>query len=95
MATRFQASKVLHIAVNLGIFTRLSGKPLDLEGAVQALGIQRRPAERLLNTCVALGLLEKKEGSYRNSELPENLLVQGKPSYYGHLISALLWKRDK
>lgn len=89
MASGFWASRALHLAVNLEVFTRLGGKRLDLEGAALTLGIHPRPAGRLLNACVALGLLEKEEGTYRNSELAEEFLVQGRPSYYGHFISML------
>ncbi|MBI2876364.1 MAG: methyltransferase domain-containing protein [Candidatus Tectomicrobia bacterium] len=89
IAAGFWAPRVLHVAVKLEVFTRLSGRPLDLEGAARALGIQLRPAGRLLNACVALGLLEKEEGIYRNSALAEEFLVQGKPSYYGHFVSSM------
>lgn len=89
IASGFWAPRVLHVAINLELFTRLSGKQWDLEEAARTLGIHPRPAERLLNACVALGLLEKEKGIYRNSELAESFLVRGRPSYFGHFVSML------
>ncbi len=40
----------------------------------------------LLNACVALGLLEKTDGAYRNSPLSAAFLVPGGPAYMGNAV---------
>ncbi len=45
-----------------------------------------RPADLLLAASASLGLLEKAGASYRNSELAEQFLVEGRPYYFGAQI---------
>jgi 3-hydroxy-5-methyl-1-naphthoate 3-O-methyltransferase len=84
--------KTLASAHELEIFKRLS----DTGGATandlaRALGIGERPAEMLLTGCSALGLLQKKNGRYRNSPLAEEYLVPGKPYYFGGILE--MWDK--
>ncbi|MFQ6063473.1 MAG: methyltransferase, partial [Methanosarcinales archaeon] len=87
MNTAFWISRTLQVANELEIFTKLSGKCLTLEDAAKAIEIPPRPAEMLLNACVALGLLEKENGCYKNSNLSEKYLVKDKPEYFGYMIA--------
>src|ERR687895_382790 len=75
----FWASKTLAAAVDLDLFTKLSGRGTDIQELTQLLGLHPRPAEMLLSGCAALGLLEKREGRYYNSPLSEEFLVRGLP----------------
>jgi SAM-dependent methyltransferase len=81
LATGHYRSKVLFVASNLKIFTILSNQARTLEEIRTELNIEYRPASMLLNACVALNLLEKKEGVYCNSRTAETYLVAGKPQY--------------
>lgn len=81
LATGHYRSKVLFVATNLKIFTSLSEQPKTLEEIAEDLNIHVRPAKMLLNACVALGLLGKKDGIYSNSRTAEVYLVEGKPQY--------------
>ena len=85
----FWASKTLAAAVDLDLFTKLSGKGVDVQELTQLLGLHPRPAEMLLTACSALGLLEKKKGLYYNSPLAEEFLVRVKPYYFGGVITML------
>ena len=67
LATGHYKSKVLFVATNLKIFTILSKQPKTLIEIAEELNIKMRPASMLINACVALGLLEKKDGVYSNS----------------------------
>lgn len=89
IASGFWAAKTLAAAVELDLFTELSGRGATVDQLCQILAIQPRPAEMLLSAGAALGLLEKREGRYYNSPLAEEFLVRGKPYYFGGVISML------
>lgn len=87
IVTGFWASKTLAAAVDLDLFSRLSGQGTTVQELSQQLSLHPRPAEMLLSACAALGLLEKREGRYSNSPLSEEFLVRGKPRYFGGFIN--------
>ncbi|XP_018416751.1 PREDICTED: N-acetylserotonin O-methyltransferase-like protein [Nanorana parkeri] len=72
----FKASKTLFAASKLKVFDKLKDK-----GALKAMDIADkinasvRGTERLLDACVALGLLEKTHQVYSNTELANTFLV--------------------
>jgi 3-hydroxy-5-methyl-1-naphthoate 3-O-methyltransferase len=75
----FWISRTVMAAVELGVFEVLSadggGDGLALAEAQAALGLRARPARAVLDTCVAVGLLDKQpDGRYRNSGLAERYL---------------------
>lgn len=85
----FWASKTLASAVEMDVFTRLSGRPVSIEEFSDLLGLQPRPAEMLLSGCAALGLLQKVGDRFENSALAEEYLVRGKPYYFGGVVTML------
>jgi len=85
----FWASKTLATAVELDLFTKLSGRGVDIRELSQLLEIDPRPGEMLLSGCASLGLLEKRGERYYNSPLSEEFLVRGKPYYFGGVITLL------
>lgn len=100
-ASSYCKSKVLFVSTDLGIFSILSRARKDVQTVARELGLEPRPIEMLLNACVSLGLLEKKNGLYANSSTVEMFLVKGKPMYIGDAFSVLdkrnykLWDRLK
>lgn len=90
LATAFWAFKTLAAAHELELFTRLASTngttPAELAAS---LNIHQRPAEMLLTGCAALGLLEKKDGLYRNSALAEEFLVRSNQYYFGGFVTML------
>lgn len=78
----FRRSQTMFTAVQLGVFDRLKGGSAPASefpgdgGAV----------ERLLDSCVALGLLERDGGLYRNSELANQYLVRSSPRTFAGYI---------
>src|SRR5262245_29679942 len=84
LSTGFWAFKTLAAAHELDLFSRLAGGAgTTAPELADALGLQVRPAEMLLTGCAALGLLEKRDGRYRNTPLSEAYLVRGTPYYFG------------
>ena len=74
----FWISRTVMAAVEMGVFEALEGKALDLPEARQALGgLAERPARALLDTCVAVKLLDKADGRYTNSPLASRFLHAG------------------
>ncbi len=62
-------------AVEMGVFEILEDKTLDVAEAGAALGgLAERPARALLDTCVAVKLLDKADGGYSNSALASRFL---------------------
>jgi acetylserotonin O-methyltransferase len=72
----FRRSKAMFAAVEIGVFDRLAQSPAD----ASAFSGDPDAMERLLNACVAMGLLEKEEGRYRNSAAANEYLRSDSPS---------------
>jgi 3-hydroxy-5-methyl-1-naphthoate 3-O-methyltransferase len=87
LAVGFWASNTLAAAIELQLFTKLSGKEVNTESLSQLLQVPTRPADMLLTACAALGLLEKRNGFYYNSPSAEEFLVKGKPYYFGNYVT--------
>jgi hypothetical protein len=82
----FWASKTLLSAVELEVFTHLASGPLDAAQLTDALGLHPRSALDFLDTLVALNLLERDDGRYRNAAEAGLFLDKLKPSYVGGLL---------
>jgi hypothetical protein len=82
----FWASKTLLSAVELDLFSELAAAPLDGETLRQQLGLDRRGARDFFDALVALGLLERRYGIYRNTPDTELYLDRNKPSYVGGML---------
>ena len=63
----FQASKTLLSATELGVCSELARGPADLHTLCSRLGLHSRSAHDFLDALVALGVLEREDGLYRNA----------------------------
>jgi ubiquinone/menaquinone biosynthesis C-methylase UbiE len=71
----FWVSRTVMAAVEMGVFEALEGRTLDVAGAGAALGgLAERPTRALLDTCLAVKLLDKADGRYTNSALASRYL---------------------
>lgn len=83
----FGSAKVLLTATELELFTKLSETGPATEGEIrERLGLHSRGSREFLNALVRLGLLERKDGKYGNSEAAETHLVKGKRTYVGRFL---------
>ena len=92
----FMAARTLHVALELRLFTHLAAGAQTLAQAASALGLAERPAGRLLYACVALGLIQVREGQFHNTPLTHTYLVEGRPTFIGsyiHMFDALAYHR--
>jgi acetylserotonin N-methyltransferase len=62
----FRRSKAMFAAVSLGVFDALEQAPADVRDLAASLELLPEPLQRLLDTCVALGLLRHKGEIYEN-----------------------------
>jgi O-methyltransferase domain/Dimerisation domain len=82
----FWSSKTLLSAVELGVFTELAKAPGDIADLSRRLGLHERGARDFLDALLALGLLEREDGIYRNTQETDLFLDRAKPSYVGGLF---------
>jgi precorrin-6B methylase 2 len=82
----FWNSKALLSAVELGLFTTLAEAPADAETLRRRLGLHERSALDFFDALVALGLLEREGGVYRNAKEADVFLDRAKPSYVGQIL---------
>jgi hypothetical protein len=83
LSLAFFGSKALLSAVELGLFTELAHGPLDADALRQRLGLHPRASRDFFDALVALGLLEREDGRYRNTAETDLYLDRAKPSYVG------------
>ncbi|MCC3774456.1 acetylserotonin O-methyltransferase [Streptomyces sp. UNOB3_S3] len=86
IASGFMTSKVLLTATTLGLFTELADRPLTADELRARLSLHPRSTHDFLDTLVALGLLERVDGTYANTPATARYLVRGNPTYLGALL---------
>ena len=91
MSRNFWNSAILRAGIKLNVFALLetgesSSEGLSFHDLVQRIGANHRFLHAFLEACVALGLLELLEGTYRNSQAATSFLIKGKEQYVGDLI---------
>lgn len=82
----FWASKALLSGVEMGVFTELAHGPQEFDELSGRLGLHPRSARDYLDTLVALGFLERADGSYSNTPETDLFLDRRKPSYIGGML---------
>jgi hypothetical protein len=70
----------------MGLFTELAHGPESLDSLRGRLGLHPRAARDFLDTLVALGFLERRDGCYFNTPSTDLLLDRRKPSYIGGIL---------
>jgi O-methyltransferase domain/Dimerisation domain len=82
----FWAAKVLLSALELGVYSELAQRPADAETLAARLGLHERGARDFLDSQVALGLLEREDGVYRDAPDAAMFLDRRKDTYIGGLL---------
>lgn len=82
----FWSAKTLLSAVELGLFTILAEGPASRDELQARLGLHARGAADFLDTLVALGMLERQDGIYRNTPATGLYLDRAKPTYLGGML---------
>ncbi|MDQ3287985.1 MAG: acetylserotonin O-methyltransferase [Pseudomonadota bacterium] len=82
----FRGSRTLLSAVELNLFTELASGPAGLDALARKLDLHPRSARDFLDALVALGMLERREGSYANTAQADLFLDRDKPTYVGGML---------
>ena len=82
----FWESFPLHAAVDLDVFTRIGEGSLTAEEIASQWKGDARSARMLLDALAAMGLLEKKEARYSNTQAAKAFLVKTSPAYMGFAV---------
>ncbi|MDQ1256349.1 MAG: Methyltransferase protein [Candidatus Hydrogenedentes bacterium] len=85
LSTGFVRSQILFVANDANVFALLEEERSADEMAAR-VGWDPRGARMLLDGLVALELVEKREGLYRNAPLASACLVPGKIGYQGNIV---------
>lgn len=76
-------------AVELDIFTKLHGAKHSAADMADLLGTNPQHTTEMLDSCVAVGLLEKVGNEYQNTEESDTYLVKGEFKYFGDALTYL------
>jgi hypothetical protein len=90
----FQESRALLTAVELDLFSAVGEGATAAEAAKQ-LRTDERATEMLMNALVALGILQKENGVFRNTPLAAQYVTEGSPENVrlAMMHTAYLWHR--
>jgi acetylserotonin O-methyltransferase len=93
----FRRSKALFAALELGIFERLARGPARADALSAELALHPDAAERLLDACVGMGLLGRRDGLYENLPAAAAYLVRSSPQAlvgyidYSNRVAYRMW----
>ncbi len=82
----FRRSKAMFTAVRLGVFDELARKPQSASELAAALNVNAAALPRLLDGCIALGLLQREDGAYQNAPVAARYLAQNTPDSLANYI---------
>ncbi|PIE66554.1 MAG: methyltransferase type 12 [Desulfobacterales bacterium] len=77
--------QMLMVAVNLSVFN-YTVEPKHSNDVASEIGTDPDNTELFLNALASIGLLVKKDGVFRNTELSDAFLVEGKETYLGDFL---------
>ncbi|MEU4742606.1 methyltransferase, partial [Actinosynnema sp. NPDC023658] len=89
LAAGVRKARVLFVAAGLGVFTALAEGEASADELCARLGLHPGAVRDFLHALVALGLLERHAGRYRNSPVADAHLVPGRPGYLGGFLRFL------
>lgn len=85
MANGFRQSRILLTAYELGLFTVLGDAAMTSAEVADSLDTDPRATDRLLNACVALGLVRKQDDLFSNTASAAQFLSSSSPEYMAGL----------
>ena len=83
----FTTSRIILTANNYRIFDNLEGRGKTAINLSKKINTDSRATELFLNSLTAIGLLEKINSYYRNSDVASRHLVTGRPDFQGDILS--------
>lgn len=90
LANGIRAVGILGSAASHSVFTHLENGEGTAIALARKADISERGAQTLLDGLLGLGLIELRNGNYRNSAEASAYLIEGRPTYIGDLAKVLL-----
>jgi SAM-dependent methyltransferase len=90
VATGVWATGILGAAASHSLFAHLENGEETADKLAKRAGISERGAQSLLDGLVGLGLVELRDGAYRNTAEASAFLIEGRPAYLGGLAKLML-----
>jgi hypothetical protein len=79
-------AKIILVGNKLGIFEKLSGRPLSVRELAEELDINERGLTLLVDALWGIGYLHRNQGRYQNTRLAQKWLVGSSPQYMGNIL---------
>ena len=86
LATAYWGSSVLLTANRLKVLSAIGHGEKPSQELADKLGTAVHATEMLLNACASMGLLDKKDDKYKNTDPSSAFLVEGSPGYLGDAL---------
>jgi ubiquinone/menaquinone biosynthesis C-methylase UbiE len=86
LAMGFASTKTLLVAQRVGLFEALGSERKSAQQIAQEKNLPLRTAEMLLDTCVSIKVITKKDGLYANAPVSEKYLIPGRRNYLGRFL---------
>jgi SAM-dependent methyltransferase len=90
LANGYWATGILGVAASHSLFTHLEAGAGTAEQVAARAGISQRGAQALLDGLVGLGLVELRDGHYRNTDDAAAFLVEGNPTCLSSFVQLKL-----
>jgi SAM-dependent methyltransferase len=94
LATGGWATGILGAAASHSLFTHLEAGADTADKLAAQAGISERGAQTLLDGLVGLGLVELRDGNYRNTSEAATFLVEGRPACLSGFAKVMLAEMD-
>ena len=85
-AFSFKQTGTLLAALELDLFSKVADGVNKIPEMAKSLDIPLSATDKLVTVCAAMGLLEKRDGSFYNTPDVDRYLVRGRPSHYGDFL---------
>jgi len=93
MVYGYQRSRVLFTACELDVFSTMGTDSKTVDEISMILNTDKRATQRLLDALCGIGLLEKVNSQYSNSNISLRFLVKNKPEYMSIMdYSNMIWE---
>jgi len=81
--------QVLRHGIDFKVFDHLS-ELISAEEVASRLGMEPNATSRLLDLLTIMGMIEKRDGRYVNTQVAEEFLITGRPTYLGDFMQVSL-----
>lgn len=85
-ADSYKSARIIQVACDLKLFDVVASERRSASGIAEALKLETRAAELFCNALAGMGLLEKRNNKFSNTEVSQKFLVTSSPLYYGWII---------